>query len=267
MRNQIVLASAVALFICNLSSAVAEENGVWTAGTGIHYSSGGYGTSATTTILAIPFSARYERGPWTLRASVPYLEISGPSAVIPGVGAVGNSNPRRRGRGATAASEGTASGLGDVVASATYAAYTDRGSQLGVELTGKLKIATADADQGLGTGEHDFAALADLYKVVGKTTLFAGAGYHVLGSSPYIPLDNVWSASVGGSYRIDERDSAGVTYDARQRVSPSASPQRELTAFLARRLDRAWKAQVYALKGFANGSPDWGAGLSLAHSF
>jgi hypothetical protein len=259
--NKIVLASALALFSCNLP---AQDNGVWTAGTGIYYSSGDYGTSATTTILAVPFSARYERGPWTLRASVPYLEISGPSAVIPGVGAVSNSNPRRRG---TATSAATASGFGDVVTSATYAAYYDRASQFGVDVTGKLKIATADPDQGLGTGEHDFAALADLYKVVGKTTLFAGAGYHVLGSSAYIPLDNVWSASVGGSYRIDERDSAGVTYDARQRVSPSASPQRELTAFWARRLDRAWRAQLYALKGFANGSPDWGAGLSLAYSF
>jgi hypothetical protein len=153
------------------------------------------------------------------------------------------------------------------VTSATYAAYYDRASQFGVDVTGKLKIATADPNQGLGTGEHDFAALADFYKVVGKTILFAGAGYHVLGSSPYIPLDNVWSASVGGSYRLDERNSTGVTYDARQRVSPSASPQRELTAFWARRLDRAWRAQVYALKGFANGSPDWGAGLSLAYSF
>ena len=97
-------------------------------------------------------------------------------------------------------------------------------------------------------------------------TLFAGLGYHMLGRSPYIPLDNVWSGSFGGSYRIDQRDSAGLTFDARQRVSPGASPQRELTAFWERKLDRAWKAQVYLLKGFANGSPDFGAGLSVAYT-
>lgn len=256
--------------ICALTALALNalaEDGAWTLGSGIHYSSGDYGTSATTTILSIPLTARYDQGPWSFRASVPYVEISGPSSVLPGVGAVSNSNPRRRGSGATPASEGTASGLGDVTASATYAAYYDRAAQLGVDLTGKLKIATADPDQGLGTGEHDFAALLDVFKVVDRLTLFAGVGYHMLGSSPHIPLDNVWSWSLGGSYRIDQRDSAGLTYDARERVSPGASPQSELTAFWARRLDRAWKAQVYVLKGFADGSPDWGAGLSVAYSF
>jgi hypothetical protein len=256
MKRPFWLAGALALVI---SSAFAEDS-VWTLGTGLHYSSGDYGTSATTTILSLPFTARYDTGPWSLRASVPYLEVSGPSAVIPGVGAVSNSNPRRRGRGSTAASEGTASGLGDTTLSATYAAYP------GIDVTGKVKLATADADQGLGTGEHDAAALVDAYRTFDRVTLFAGIGYHVLGSSPYIPLDNVWSGSFGGSYRIDQRDSAGLTFDARGRASRGASPQRELTAFWERKLDRAWKAQVYVLKGFANGSPDFGAGLSVAYT-
>jgi hypothetical protein len=264
MRNQIILVGGALLLATAAQWARAAEDGAWSAGTGIHYSSGDYGTSATTTILSIPFSVRYDSGPWTLRASVPYLRISGPSTVIPGIGAVSNSNPRRRG---TAATSATASGLGDVVTSATYAAYYDRASQFGVDLTGKLKIATADPDRGLGTGEHDAAALVDVFKTLDRLTLLAGVGYHMLGSSPYIPLKNVWSWSLGGSYRIDEVDSAGLTYDARGRVSPSGSPQRELTAFWAHKLDRAWKTQVYALKGFANGSPDWGAGLSLAYSF
>ena len=252
MHRKILLAGALALF----TSGAFAQDGAWTLGTGLHYSSGDYGTSATTTILSVPFSARYDTGPWSLRASVPYLEVSGPSAVIPGVGAVRSSNPRRRGGGA----EGTASGLGDTTLSATYAAYP------GIDLTGKVKIATADPDQGLGTGEHDAAALIDVYKTFDRVTLFAGLGYHMLGSSPDIPLDNVWSGTFGGSYRIDQRDSAGLAFDARQRVSPSASPQRELTAFWERKLDRAWKAQVYILKGFADGSPDFGAGLSVAYT-
>src|SRR5438105_4907905 len=256
MHRKILLAGALALF----TSGAFAQDGAWTHGTRLHYSSDDYGTSETTTILSVPFTARYDTGPWSLRASVPYLEVSGPSAVIPGVGAVRSSNPRRRGGGSTPASEGTASGLGDTTLSATYAAYP------GIDLTGKVKIATADPDQGLGTGEHDAAALIDVYRTFDRVTLFAGVGYHMLGSSPHIPLDNVWSGTFGGSYRIDQRDSAGLSFDARQRVSPSASPQRELTAFWERKLDRAWKAQVYILKGFADGSPDFGAGLSVAYT-
>ena len=257
MDRKIFLAGALAL----VTSGAFAQDGRWTLGTGLHYSSGDYGTGATTTILSLPFTARYDTGPWSLRASVPYLEVSGPSAVIPGVGPVSNSNPRRRGRGSTAASEGTASGVGDTTLAATYTAYP------GIDVTGKVKLATADPDQGLGTGEHDAAVLVDAYRTFDRVTLFGGVGYHMLGSSPYIPLENVWSASLGGSYRIDQRDSAGLAFDARQRASPTGFPQRELTAFFERRLDRAWKAQAYLLKGFANGSPDWGAGATVGYSF
>ena len=151
--------------------------------------------------------------------------------------------------------------------SATYAAYYDRASQLGIDLTGKLKVATADEDEGLGTGENDAAAIVEAFKTFDRLTLFAGLGRYFLGTSSFIQLEDVWSWSAGAAYRIDERDSAGLAYDARDRVSPGASPQSELTAFWARKLDRDWKSQVYVLKGFANGSPDWGAGLSLVRSF
>ena len=237
--------------------ALAQE-GRWTLGTGLHYSEGDYGTSTSTTILSLPLTARYDVDRWSLRASIPYLEISGASAVVPGVGAA------RGGRGTASR---TASGLGDLVASATYAAYHDRGAQLGLDVTGKVKVATADEDEGLGTGEHDFALLADAFKQVDRVTWFGGVGFHMLGSSPAIPLDDVWSWNIGGSYRLDARDSAGLVYDARERVSAGAGPISELTAFWSRQLDRRWKAQAYVLKGFADGSPDWGAGLSAAYAF
>lgn len=266
MRNAIRAACAVAFLGAGAPAALAAEQGVWGLGTGIHYSSGDYGTSATTTILSIPLTARYDRGPWTFRGSIPYLQVEGPSTVIPGVGAVENRNPRGRGRtGATG--EGTASGLGDLVLSATYAAYYDRASQIGIDLTGKLKVATADEDEGLGTGENDAAAIVEVFKTLDRLTLFGGVGRHFLGSSSFIELEDVWSWSLGASYRIDDRDSAGLMYDARDRVSSSASAQRELTAFWARKLDRDWKGQAYLLKGFSDGSPDWGAGLSVVRSF
>jgi hypothetical protein len=241
--------------------ALAAESDVWTLGSGIHYNSGDYGTGTTTTILSVPLDIRYERAPWRLRISVPYIEIDGASSVIPGIGSVSNGNPRRRGGSAAA------SGLGDVVASATYAAYYDRAAKLGIDLTGKIKFGTADADAGLGTGEHDLAALAEAFKTFGRTTFFAGIGHHWLGSSPFIRLDDVWSWSLGASYRIDQRDSAGLVYDGRERVSSAAQELSEITAFWSRNLDRAWKAQVYFLLGLADGSPDWGTGLSFAYGF
>ncbi|MGE5640012.1 MAG: transporter, partial [Clostridia bacterium] len=241
-------------------------------GVGVNYSSGDYGTSTNTEILSIPFTARYDRGPLTLKATIPYLRITGGSTVIPGVGAVANTNPRGRGRGGTAAAPttsttATASGLGDTVLSATYNVLYDTASKFGVDVTGRAKIATADADKGLGTGENDYGAQVDAYRTYDRTTVFGGIGYQVLGSSSFIQLRNVWNVNLGAAYKVDEQDSAGLSFDTRQKVSDSASPQRELTAFWTRRLDRTWKAQAYALKGFANGSPDWGAGASVVYAF
>lgn len=234
----------------------AQEASPLTLGAGLHYSAGEYGTSSTTRITALAATARYESGPWVYRATVPYLRIDGESAVIPGVGSVRGVSTRR-----------TESGLGDIVLGATYAAYYDPASTLGLDLTGKLKLATADEAKGLGTGEHDVVFLVELYRTFERITGFGGIGYHILGDAPGQPLDNVWSANLGASYKLDERDSAGLSLDGRQRVVPGGARQRELTGFFMRKLDRFWKAQAYALIGLADGSPDWGFGLSAARPF
>lgn len=254
MRRPIAAACAGMLIA---HGALAAQDGELTLGGGLHYSSGDYGTGSTTRITSIAANARYESGPWIYKATLPYLRVSGESSVIPGLGRVRGGPPRRA----------SASGIGDVLLSATYGVFYDRASTLGVELTGKLKLGTAHASKGLGTGEHDFIFLADAYRTFDRVTGFGGIGYHILGDSPSLPLDNVWSANLGASYKLDERDNAGVMLEGRQRVAPGAAPQRELTAFFVRKLDRFWKAQAYALIGLADGSPDWGAGLSLARPF
>lgn len=237
--------------------ALAAQDRELSLGAGLHHSSGDYGSTTTTRITSLEATARYETGPWVYKASVPYLEVTGDTGVIPGVGRV---------RGGSGQSD-TTSGLGDIVLAATYAVYYDRASTLGLDLTGKVKLATADEAKGLGTGEHDFIFLVDGYRTFDRVTGFGGVGYHILGDAPGLPLDNVWSATLGASYKIDERDSAGVMLWGRQRVAAGASPQRELTGFFTRKLDRFWKAQAYALIGLANGSPDWGLGLSAGRTF
>jgi hypothetical protein len=226
-------------------------------GAGVHYSQGTYGTGVTTRITAVTFTGRYDTARWTFRGSVPYLFISGSNAVVPGIGRVG---------GATAA-ESSTSGLGDVALSATYAAYYDAATQFGVDVTGKIKVATADPDESLGTGEHDLGVLAEVYKVLGRLTVFAGLGYTEFGTTPRLAISDAVSYTLGASYRLDDRDSVGVSYDERERLASGAAPQKEITAFYARKIERGWRAQVYFLLGFADGSPDWGAGLSAAYPF
>jgi hypothetical protein len=247
-----------------MQGALAADAGEFSLGVGFNYSSGEYGTSTTTEILSIPIVARYDHGPWVFKLTIPYLSISGGTSVVPGIGRVSSSNPKRRGDGA---SEATATGLGDIVASATYTAFYNSATTFGVDVTGRVKLGTADRDQGLGTGETDYGMQVDVYKTYGGVTYFGGIGYTEPGSSAFIQLNSVLNATAGASYKLDERNSAGLSVDTRERASPSGSPQRELTAFWTQKIDRTWKAQAYVLKGFADGSPDWGIGVSVARAF
>jgi hypothetical protein len=239
--------------------AFAADAGTVRIGTGFNYSSGNYGTSTTTKILSIPFSVRYDRDRWTLKASLSWLRITNGAGVIPGIGEVGAT--------ATTTPASSASGWGDLVTSVTYNAYYDEATKFGLDVTGKVKWATADANKGLSTGENDYSAQVDAYKTIDRMTWFGGLGYARLGRSELIPLRSVWNLNLGGSYKLDDRDSAGLSFDTRQRVTATASPQRELTAFWLRKFDKNWRTQLYVLKGFANGSPDWGGGLAVSYAF
>jgi hypothetical protein len=248
------LAALAALCLC-IASAAADD-GALTLGGGLHYSEGDYGTGATTRITTLALTGRYDVDPWTFKLTLPYLFVSGGQQVVPGIGPVNRTR-----------SESSASGPGDVVVAATYSALYDRASMFGIDLTGKVKLGTADRDQGLGTGENDFSFQADLYKTIDRTTLFGTLGYTIFGDPPGFPLDNGFYYSLGASFKLPPRESVGFSLDGRQAVVPGGPQRRELVGFWTRALESAWKAQAYFLVGLADGSPDWGAGVTLAKPF
>jgi hypothetical protein len=250
--------AAVLITACPATWAADE----WKFGTGYNYSSGDYGDTVDTEITSIPFSLTYETGPWSVKVTVPYLRITGPGDVVPGVG-----RGRRGGTTAPTTTVQTNSGLGDVVVAGTYNVYNDVASGVAVDLGGKIKFGTADIDKNLGTGENDYGVQVDAYKTLGKWTVFSGLGFTALGSSPTVPLDNVFNINAGGTYKISSASSAGLSYDYRQKSSDTGHPQSELTAFFVHKFDQTWKAQTYLMKGFSDGSPDWGGGASIAYAF
>jgi hypothetical protein len=240
-----------------LVSQAALADGNFTVKTGFDYTTGKYGTNTTTEITAIPFIGTYETGNWTFKASVPYVRITGSDNVIAGVGAVSPTTTRVR----------TDSGLGDLTTAATYSFMVDPKSQFGVDITGKVKWGTASADRGLGTGENDFWILVDPYAKFGNVTYFGGIGYGMLGDSDTLKLKDVVSANAGLSYKLDQQASVGAMLDYRSRSTDTGFAQREITGFYMRKLGGGYKMQAYATKGFADGSPDWGAGLNIAYSY
>ncbi|WP_266169417.1 transporter [Dyella subtropica] len=265
-----------ALGVLGLVAQTAHADDVVKVGAGVDYTSGKYGTSTTTDITQVPFTLGYDTGDWSFKLTVPYIHVTGPSDVIPGIGPVKNGNPKGRGKGRAVVvtptptlvtSNGSASGLGDVIAAATYEAYSNKAANFGIDLTGKVKFGTADADKALGTGKNDYTAAVDLYKGFGAWTVFGGVSYTWLGSSQFIRLNNVFGANVGASYKLDQQSSVGAYYDYREKASSTGFSRSELTGYYSYKFASAWKAQAYASKGLSDGSPDWGVGASVVYSF
>jgi hypothetical protein len=258
-----------------VAHAATTDSGRFSLSAGADYSSGKYGTDTTTDIWSVPVAAAYQTDRWTFKLTVPYINISGAGNVIPGVGKVNNGNPKGRGRGngggttpvpGTAAS-GSASGLGDITASAGYQLFASTDRTFGLDLTGKVKFGTADENKGLGTGKNDYGLSLDTYKVSGDWTAFGGVGWMKYGSSQYIQLKNGFNANIGADYKLGASDNIGAYYYYRERIADTGAAQSEIAAYWNHKFNDSLRVQAYALAGFADGSPDYGVGASLKYTF
>lgn len=228
---------------------------------GVDYSSGKYGQSRSTDITYIPFIAKYETDNTTLKLTVPWVKITGPGDVVGGNTPIiiGSSNRRTT----------TESGLGDIVFSATQTiAQFGEHNPLLLDLTGKVKFATASSSKGLGTGENDYTVELGAYKSINTAaTLFGDIGYKKLGDPSDINLNNVWYGSVGFAYQLSPANTAGMMADIRQATIDTSQPLRELTLFLTHKFNANYKLQSYLTTGNTDASTDLGGGLMLAWTF
>lgn len=257
-------------------AAETDAGGVFSVTAGANYSSGKYGTNTSTDIWSVPLTAAYQTDRWTFKLVVPYIYISGAGNVIPGIGSVNNGNPKGRGHGksgptttttaTTTTTSGTASGLGDITASAGYELFSSADRSFGLDLTGNVNFGTASAAQGLGTGQTNYGLSLDSYKVSGNWTMFGGVGWMNYGSSQYIQLKNGFNANVGAGYKLSPKSDIGAYYYYRERIATGGAAQSELTAYWNYKLSNSLRLQTYVLGGFANGSPDYGVGASVKYS-
>jgi hypothetical protein len=229
---------------------------------GAEYTSGDYGTSSKTKIWYFPVTLRYETDANAASVTVSYLNVEGRGDVVVSGGGggmgMGSQTVQR-----TSALTGTRtnSGFGDVILTGSHKLSGTASSR--IDLTGKIKLGTADETDNLGTGENDYAVQLDFEKDADSNTVYGSAGYKILGDPPGTDYNNVFYGSIGFSHKLDAVLAAGLSLDAQQAALSGGSRQSEITLFLNNKLDKKTKLTGYFLKGIANGSPDWGLGVTL----
>lgn len=261
MRTASPLSIALALAAAAACPATAADVSLTPA---VSQTSGRYGSDTVTSITTTSLTGALDTDDWTFKLTIPYLIVRGDAGVVPGLGSVGQG---QGGFGRRRENNSTVSGLGDVTATAIYTAYENEAGDLSIDLTGKVKFGTASRDLGLGTGANDYTAAIDLYKSYAALTVLGGMGYTVVGNAPDLALNNVYSVTIGASYKTGTATRVGLMYDGRQAYSATSGELSEATLYLRHKGSASWRSQVFVLKGFAAGSPDWGLGASLTRQF
>jgi hypothetical protein len=251
---------ASAVFASPLAHAADET--YLTLSCGFDYSSGKYGGTSTTNTTSIPVSALYETGAWSMRLTVPFLIVSGEGDVV--------VSGRTGGRRATTTTtltktRTTQAGVGDVITLATYNLYMNDEFDTGIDLTGRVKFGTAN--KAFGSGLNDYSVQMYSYTRVGDFSPSLSLGYEVVGSSSTAPMNNVFFGSVGTRYSLSDQTSLGMDYRYAQKASITGAEQSDATLYVSRQLGEATYLRAYVMQGFADGSADNGAGLSLSATY
>jgi len=248
---------ALAMLIASTAYAAPGE---WRFGVGAEYSSGDYGTSTTTDIWYFPFSLTYRTDDAAFAVTVPWIIIEGTGNVVPnGTGSGvhrGNATSQRR----------RDSGLGDLVASAATPIAAETPARPRIEVMGKIKFGTADADRNLGTGENDYSVQFNFDQQRGAELLFGSVGYKVPGEPPGVHYDDALFGSIGFQHRLREQLSAGVELFGEQAIAPGSDGPLDVTLYLAQKQSSNAKLAGYLRIGLSNSSPDHAVGVSYGRA-
>lgn len=271
MKKQILVTLILPVMLLSTSSVVAEN--FFNVSIGYEQTSGNYGLENDTDITTIPLNLQYINDAWRFRLSIPHISVSGDGSIIPGSnGTIDTSiSPNGRGSGANSTASltttetlvETQSGLGDIISSLSYAFLPDINSYMFYELTAEVKWGTASASKNLGTGENDYSL--DLYSVYEKNKLkpFLSVGYLVMGDSEIEDYNDVFFASTGLMYPLNNKTLLNVAYDYQQTTIDGTDDGHTVNFYISRQLSQKWAANFYLLNGLSDSVADTGIGFTI----
>ncbi len=159
-------------------------------------------------------------------------------------------------------------GLGDITLTGGYILLSDSDTTPQLRPTLYAKFPTADENKGFGTGKFDFGAGVALSKWLGNWQPFAEGRYVVQGAShDETGAVNFVTVDTGIAYSWNDHlvTSGYVRYGSKF-FDNMAAPLEARVKMVWRLSDRIY-TDVYALKGFSDGSPDYGGGASVFFEF
>ncbi len=217
---------------------------------GLEYEEGDYGTSDSTEVWRIPVGLDYRKGQFIAGANIPYISAES-------TGNVTISTMRMR--TVITSSTSDASGIGDLK---LYAGYNIPAAARVYHVIGYVKLPTADENEGLGTGESDYALEGGATFAVEKAIVYTNLGYQINGDTATIDYDDIFYASASMTFAQPNGNKLGASIDYSQSVTAGFDDALGVTGFMLLPQANQRSLYLYLELGLSDGSPDFGAGAT-----
>ena len=265
----------------------APASQTWQLGFTPSYSSGNFGTNTTSTFFYAPLSIRrlFRDGDVTLVIPFVTATSDGRSTLVGGNPTVVQDNRgSNSGPGSSSCEPGedkpscltgrapgkkvTTSGLGDIILKGRYYVIEEGDYMPLVAVTGRMKMPTASADQGLGTGAFDYGAGLELSKMLGEHWIaFLDGGYNVIGDPDGINLQNQHWYDVGAGFYVTKALLISAYYEEYRAIARGFVNARDIFVATNYTASPAWRFNGGVTFGLSDGAPDFAVTVGTSYRF
>lgn len=257
---------------------------------GAEYGSGRYGTGTTTRSVYMPLIATwFPTDRLDIGIEIPFVYQSSSSvttdlfrnsqqraattttAAKGGPGGAKGTSLRQGVGGAGGATAGSATtdvtGLGDIILRLGVIALLEGSNIPQIRSSLFIKFPTAKTADGLGTGEFDGGVGVEVTKWSGDLQLIGEGLYTYQGKAAGFGLKNYFSYSAAVGYQLTENLEPMVIVKGATAPSDYSSELLEVRARLIWALHGSTALDLYASRGIAASSPEYGAGIAVVFSY
>ncbi len=263
----------------------------WQIGFNPSYSSGNYGTNTTSSFFYAPISIRRFFKDGDVALVIPFVTATtdGRSTLVGGsqvpVQSGSNSGPGGGGSGSgggggcdedepscltglAAGQKLTTTGIGDIILRGRYYIVEEKGWAPLIAITGRVKLPTADASRGLGTGKMDEGVGAEISKLLGDNWItFLDGGFNIIGRPEGLNLRNQWWYDVGGGYYFAKNLLGSVYFEEYRSLFSGAQNIRDVFFGMSYRASSEWRFNGGVAVGVSNGAPDHVVSIGTSYRF
>lgn len=256
-----MLPALAVLAATHAASTVLAGRQKWEVSSSVTYVTGDYGSPTDSDLIYVPVTPQLNLGKVKLALTIPYLWIdtSTDVAIVDGV-------PQTAGTGESGRTE---QGLGDVVLDAEYYLLRPGDNWTpGVDLTGDIKLPTADEDKGLGTGEFDLGFGFALYRWISRAWIgFADFEYNIVGEPSGRNFDNQVIWDVGASHRTTQVWLNSLLIEERTAISESGDDSVSVIYSSAYEFREDIDGFASLEWGLSDGAPDYSVTIGMERGF